>query len=215
MLTSNENKLNTLCVHTLSKANIFPVKIDVQSGKISVLKGWSLKLWLLYVLITEIQLLYATCRLYSRVESKGFRALPLIPLFYLLSFAGHNGLFMGLRAFYKYPEVTELIINSSVSNSSSSRSSYRSLTYVELLTMSMPLAMFPAALAMWVAVTVLDTAALPGAENSADLTFWIHVILDGAGIFFWVSWAYFSFLIQLLFLGKVDFILQDLLRRSK
>lgn len=233
MVFIEESMLNLHCLHFLSLISILPISVDRKNGKIQVIRtGPKFHLWLTYIILSQVHITYSLVTVSAKIYTDKRSTVPLLPLYYLLTFIPQAGLLSGLLNFFKHPDVTTVIFNGSMSNTgegvpwitSSSRShhlvvakrrKFLQLPYVDMLTIALPAFTYPAAVVIWASAAALKLRPVQAEQYAGSLALIIaESMVDAFVILCWMSWFHFTLFHQLLFMGKLSFSLRRLIHKT-
>ena len=214
MLSKKENVLNLWCIHILSVLCIIPVDMNVASGEIRITRGKRWQVWCGLMMLAKCHIVFSFSRILARFCTVDFEEfLSRFTLHYIVIAGNMVCYIMSARYFLTCPEITMCIFNNCMSNKVKSVTSKRGMkrnfimerTYLDLLTVLMPLCIFLVVTLVFLAITAKITWPL---VEDLHYIFQVPVVLaDAVVIWSWGSWGYFVLLVQLLFLGKINFIL--------
>ena len=227
MIRKEENRLNLLFIHYLSAINVLPLNINLKTGQIHNRpeKYYSV---IFLVLINELHILYSSVRFLLAVSENMENTIPFVSIYYLLIFIPQIGCFMGIQHFLLNPAVTQTIFNGSMDPYPVTRQVFKkgrairrkktrkfwSFSLVEMITILLPVFTFPAGVVVLVAMIYMD-GLWPTSWSLLALGQCLFIVYDALVILGWITFAYFSFHLQLLFMSKVAFIFEEEFAKSR
>ena len=225
MLTLERNWLNIKCMHYLSRLGILPMEVEVKTGKIKIREAGKLN----YILVLSILYqLYVIQRLASFLWSwrhYGEEALPLAVLSFAIKFGAQFGLFAGVQNFVINPGLTTTVFNNSLDpytpvtyskarKRKTPKKARNSYTLTDRITFWLPVFVASACMFAAIGVVFLQSSRLVQGRISL-LSACAVVVADTSTFTFWLLFLYFGMHLQMMFLGKVAFILQQEITYSR
>ena len=212
MLTTKELSLNIKCMRILSKIGLLPLHVNEKTGQIQVRKGRQLTQWIALGIVTQLHIFYSIFSLVLKLTKNSETFYETLSVHLLLTFPGQYGLWAGLWYFIKWPDVISALFNSCLRKKLKHRKvanrkfNLREYSLQEILTVIMPVCIFPTSgfviAAQLLFTTWPDTVGLP-------LVIRLLISVAEIGIIFtWISSAYWSILMHVLFLAKISYIVQ-------
>ena len=211
MLSVSENWLNLLVIRRLSRLYVFPIDMDPLTGKVKPISTRSRRIALnFYLAVSFVYVVNSAFRYIHKLETVGIEALRLLPYYFFMISLPPVGSFMMIRLFKKMPRETVALLNNSMRERRGGKGQHNkpppskrklfSLNYLELLTVGLPFVFYGGAVMIFLGVSLLD---LFDQFEHAWLLY-LKITGNGVVVFLWISWAYFSIHLQLLFMEKVS-----------
>lgn len=205
--------LNLWCIQFLSKLCFIPVEINTKSGQIRITRG---RVWGVFMMAAKCHILFSLSRIIIRFRTVDFQEfISRFTLHYFVVFGNMVCCFISARYFLVCPEITTCLFNNCMSDNrhvatlqrkSRARGGERlGKTYLDILTKVMPLCVFPLIILIFFTITKKITR--PIVQDLHWILQVAAILGDVVVLWSWGSWAYFFMLLQLLFIGKVKFIL--------
>ena len=213
MLTKGELSLNLRCIDVLSKFHLLPLSVHRNNGQIQVLQGKRVVSWCVLAGLAQLNIIYASTFFLFKLRNGYQKTFESFSFDFLFTFPCEYTLLAGIWAFIKWPEETAIVFNSCLSlpehgdDRIGSRRCVKEFSWLELLTIGMPVCVFPAAVVLLsakiYAATWPHTATLP--------SHWRLLVLvtEAVSFFTCISCIYWVVLSQILFMGKICFELEN------
>lgn len=228
MILKEENKLNILFIQYLSAITVLPLNINLNTAQIHIYShGRKRYLLIFFILINQLHILASSLRFLLAVSESMEDTIPLVSLYYLITCIPQIGTLMGLKHFLINPGVVQTIFNGSMDLYPARQlikkarvvrrkrpRTFWSFSFIEIITIVLPVLMFPAGLVTLVAMIYMD-GLWPKSWSLMALCQSLFIIFDALVILGWMSFAYFSFHLQLLFMSKVAAVFEEEFAKSR
>ena len=210
MLTRQDNHLNLWYIQLTSRLRILPVELEKSSGRIKLSAGGRWDCWLIYMATVMIHTIYSFIRVAFKFQKWGVSQIQLISFDYPFTVANLLGWCVAIKAFWISPEVTATLFNDCMTaKDSDSEFRVKKHTWVELLTIYFPVLVLGGFLTLLPACTFAITWPLLRSWNPLFIS--LITVVEGVVFICWATWLYFVILLQLLYLGKVNCVLKNLI----
>ena len=217
MLTRADLSLNIHCLHLLSRYGILPLKINIETGKIRIKSSGcpSLGIWRCLIFTSQMLSFWIAWRVYLKYKLSPGAAIHTLPLDYMTLAPGQMCIWLAIMNFKHWPEATAEIFNGFIDSTAAKRNPlvrglqqrfWSRLTLLEMITLVMPVLVFPSAACVIVAFEIFST--WPATRDMNVIIRLTITAVESGTLVARTSWAYFSFLIQLFFFGELSCFLK-------
>ena len=209
MLSQEENRLNLFCFRLLAHLNVIPLefsKTDFRCGSTC-----RKTLWILFLCVQLCHILFSVWLMIRKTIEYGSECIPTLTVDYILIVPPGVAIFTAVQNFLVWPEMATALLSNLSPDPDLLIYQVRNgplpmgYTYLELYTMLLACALYPAA-------TVV--IAIYACVYTLPLTTGLHfiprlalVLLEGGLMLSWISWFHFMVVTQNTFMEKFCLVL--------
>ena len=217
MLERADLSLNIHCIRLLSRFGILPLQMNTETGKIRIKTSRcsTLRIWRCLIFTSQTFTFWIAWRVYLKYKLNPGPAMQTLPLDYMTLAPGQMCIWLAVMNFKRWPEATAEIFNGFIDSVSITRKSFlrtskqrfwSRLTMIEMVTVVMPAIVFPIASCV---IAVFEIVSTWPATRGLNVVLRIAITtVDSGTLVARSSWAYFSLLIILVFLGELSRFLE-------
>lgn len=207
MLSRKENLLNVLCLALLARLNALPLSVDIKKARIQLAahpRGY--RIWLLIVITVQVYTIYLAAMLLLNVSRNGLEDLQSRSMDLILILPFQMSVIVSVQSLVHWPSETVLVCRILATTENEIASAKRKFpvgySLLDLFTMFLPCNIL---LMAFVLITTYEISCTWPSTVLFGLALRVTLVfLESSLLLCSFSWLYFSVLLLVIFMEKVN-----------